>query len=134
MLIDDVRPLSEAAANHVSFIDTNKKYLAQLATTTAGACLVAPQLAERLPKTTAALITPQPYHGFARALLAVLPAVVASDGRQSAARPTSIRRRKLEDGVFIEPGAIVGAEAQIGRGTRIAAGAVVGARCRNWPR
>jgi UDP-3-O-[3-hydroxymyristoyl] glucosamine N-acyltransferase len=35
---------------------------------------------------------------------------------------------RLEDGVLIEPGAVVGAEAQIGRGTRIAAGAVIGSR------
>jgi UDP-3-O-[3-hydroxymyristoyl] glucosamine N-acyltransferase len=34
----------------------------------------------------------------------------------------------LEDGVRIEPGAVVGREAQIGRGTVIAAGAVVGYR------
>jgi UDP-3-O-[3-hydroxymyristoyl] glucosamine N-acyltransferase len=128
LLIDDVRPLSDAGANHVSFIDTNKKYLVQLDATVAGACLVAPQLAERVPKTTAALITPQPYHGFARALLLFYPQslhpMTAKPG-SPLVDPTA----QLEDGVFIEPGAVVGPEAQIGRGTRIAAGAVVGARC-----
>jgi UDP-3-O-[3-hydroxymyristoyl] glucosamine N-acyltransferase len=127
LLIDDVRPLSEAGANHVSFIDTNKKYLVQLDSTVAGACLVAPQLADRVPKTTSALITPQPYHGFARALLLFYPQArhpMAAKAGSPLVDPTAV----LEDGVFIEPGAVVGPEAQIGRGTRIAAGAVVGAR------
>jgi UDP-3-O-[3-hydroxymyristoyl] glucosamine N-acyltransferase len=128
VLIDDVRPLSEAASNHVSFIDNNKKYLVQLDTTAAGACLIAPQLAERLPITTAALITPQPYHGFAKALLLFYPKSLhpmVAKGGAADVDPSA----KIEDGAIIEPGAIVGAEAEIGRGTRIAANAVVGARC-----
>jgi UDP-3-O-[3-hydroxymyristoyl] glucosamine N-acyltransferase len=128
VLIDDVRPLSDAGANHVSFIDTNKKYLVQLDTTVAGACLVAPQLAERVPKSTATLVTPQPYHGFARALLLFYPQslhpMVANAGGP-AIDPTA----RLEDGVHIETGAIIGPDVQIGRGTRIAANAVIGARC-----
>ncbi len=127
LLIDDVRPLSEAGHNHVSFIDNNKKYLAQLATTMAGACLVAPQLAERLPKTTAALVTAQPYHGFARALHLFYPQSLQPMVARAGAPPVD-PSALLEDGVIIEPGAIVGPEAQIGRGTRIAANAVVGAR------
>lgn len=125
--IVDIRPLSEATADHLSFIDTNKKYLAQLDTTKAGACLIAPQLLARLPKGIAALLTPQPYHGFAKALHAFYPdsfrPMVAKPGAP-AIDPTA----KLEDGAEIEPGAIVGPEVQIGRGTRIAAGAVIGAR------
>ena len=128
LLIDDVRPLSEATANHVSFIDTNKKYLVQLDSTVAGACLVAPQLAGRVPKTTSALITPQPYHGFARALLFFYPQSLHPMAATPGAPPVDPSAR-LEDGVLIEPGAIVGPEAHIGRGTRIAAGAVIGARC-----
>ena len=127
LLIDDVRPLSESGANHVSFIDTNRKYLAQLDVTLAGACLVAPQLAERIPRTTAALITPQPYHGIARALLLFYPQSMHPMVANAGAPPVD-PTAKLEDGVIIEPGAIVGPQAQIGRGTRIAAGAVVGAR------
>jgi UDP-3-O-[3-hydroxymyristoyl] glucosamine N-acyltransferase len=128
VLIDDVRPLSDAGANHVSFIDTNKKYLVQLDTTVAGACLVAPQLAERVPKSTATLVTPQPYHGFARALLLFYPQslhpMVANVGG-----PAIDPSARLEDGVHIEAGAVIGPDVQIGRGTRIAANAVIGARC-----
>jgi UDP-3-O-[3-hydroxymyristoyl] glucosamine N-acyltransferase len=125
--IVDIRPLSEAKARHISFIDTNKKYLSQLDVTEAGACLIAPQLAARLPKTTAALLTPQPYHGFAKALHLFYPdslrPMVAKPGAP-AIDPTA----KLEEGAEIEAGAVIGAEAQIGRGTRVAAGAVIGAR------
>ncbi len=127
LLIDDVRPLSDAGANHVSFIDTNKKYLVQLDETIAGACLVAPQLAERVPKTTATLITPQPYHGFARALLLFYPHSLQPMAATPGA-PLVDPSAMLEDGVQIEPGAVVGPGAQIGRGSRIAAGAVIGAR------
>ncbi|MBR2534799.1 MAG: UDP-3-O-(3-hydroxymyristoyl)glucosamine N-acyltransferase [Hyphomicrobium sp.] len=127
LLIDDVRPLTDARENHVSFIDNNKKYLSQLDSTRAGACLIAPQLQSRLPASTEALVTPQPYHGFARSLLLFYPQSLqpmAAKPGAPAVDPTA----KLEDGVLIEPGAVIGAEAQIGRGTRIAAGAVVGSR------
>ncbi|MBY0562156.1 UDP-3-O-(3-hydroxymyristoyl)glucosamine N-acyltransferase [Hyphomicrobium sp.] len=124
--IDDVRPLSEAGPSHISFID-NKKYLSQLAATKAGACLVIPAIMDRVPAGTTALITKQPYHGFARALALFYPAamqpMVATAGAPPI-DPTAV----LEAGVMIEPGAIIGPEAQVGAGTRIAAGAVVGAR------
>jgi UDP-3-O-[3-hydroxymyristoyl] glucosamine N-acyltransferase len=124
--IVDVRPLSEAGPTHVSFID-NKKYLPQLDQTAAGACLVIPALASRVPTGTTALVTRQPYHGFARALALFYPSamhpMVTTPGA-GLIDPTA----QLEEGALIEPGAIVGREAQIGRGTRIAAGAVVGAR------
>ncbi|MFT3731478.1 MAG: UDP-3-O-(3-hydroxymyristoyl)glucosamine N-acyltransferase [Hyphomicrobium sp.] len=125
-LIEDVRPLSEAGAAHVSFID-NKKYLPQLDTTAAGACFVIPALASRVPKQTAALVTPQPYHGFARALALFYPGAMQPMVASAGATPID-PTAKLEDGVIIEPGVIVGREAQIGSGTRIAAGAVVGSR------
>lgn len=127
LLIDDVRPLSDAHENHVSFIDTNKKYLSQLDTTRAGACLIAPLIADRLPKSTAGLITPQPYHGFARSLVLFYPQSLHPMAARPEAPPVD-PTAKLEEGVLIEPGAVIGAEAQIGRGTRIAAGAVVGSR------
>lgn len=125
-LIEDVRPLSEAGPNHVSFIE-NKKYLTQLSTTAAGACLVMPSLVDRVPAGAAVLVTPQPYHGFARVLALFFPSamqpMVASPGA-----PPIDPSAKLEQGVIIEPGVVIGPGAQIGSGTRIAAGAVIGAR------
>ena len=127
LMIDDVRPLSEARAHHVSFID-NRKYLPQLEATAAGACLVAPPFAGRVPKATASLLTKLPYHGFARALALFYPtAMMPMVSRPGA--PAVDSSARLEEGVMVEPGAIIGPEAQIGRGTRIAAGAIIGARC-----
>ena len=103
------------------------KYLPQLATTAAGACLVAPALAARVPATTAALVTKKPYHGFARALTLFYPSALQPMAATPGAPPID-PTANLEDGVLIEPGAVIGREAQIGAGTRIAAGAVIGAR------
>src|SRR3569832_28840 len=111
-LIEDVRPLSEAGQLHVSIID-NKKYLPQLDNKAAGACFVIPRLADRVPASTIALVTPQPYHGFARALALFYPSAMhpmVASGGAAPIDPTA----HLEQGVIIEPGAIVGREAQIG--------------------
>jgi len=126
LLIDDVRALSDAGPTSIAFID-NKKYLPQLDTTLAGACLVAPALAARVPTATVALVTKQPYHGFARALLLFYPSAMQPLAANPGAAPVDPTAR-LEDGVLVEPGAVIGPEAQIGAGTRIAAGAVIGAR------
>jgi UDP-3-O-[3-hydroxymyristoyl] glucosamine N-acyltransferase len=125
-LIEDVRPLSDAGPASLAFID-NRKYLPQLDMTKAGACLVAPALEGRVPAGTAALITKQPYHGFARALTLFYPTALQPMVATPGAAPID-PSAELEEGVIIEPGAIIGREAQIGSGTRIAAGAIVGAR------
>lgn len=124
--ISDVCALSDAGPGEMTFLD-NRKYLPQLQTTRAGACLILPGLQERLPSGTTALLTKQPYHGFARALALFYPQAmhpqIATPG-QPAIDPSA----RMEEGAVIEPGAIIGREAQIGRGARIAAGAVIGAR------
>lgn len=127
-MIEDVRPLAEAGPSDLSFLD-NKKYLPQLAGSNAGACLVEPAFAARVGTGTNALITKAPYRGFALALAlfypqAMQPLVCGPNARQ-AVDPSAM----LEEGVIVEPGAIVGPQAMIGRGTIIAAGAVVGYRC-----
>lgn len=126
----DLRPLSEADAGHLTFID-NRKYLEQLGATRAGACIVAPAFAERLPAGIVALIMAAPYRGFALALQAfyptsLTPRTAASDVRENASpiHPTA----RIEEGAIVEPGAVIGREAWIGSGTTVAAGALVGYR------
>jgi UDP-3-O-[3-hydroxymyristoyl] glucosamine N-acyltransferase len=125
-LIEDVRTLADAGPRDLSFFN-NRKYADQLKATRAGACLVLPALADRVPATTGRLVTPDPYRGFAQALTLFYPdsrfCQVAPGGDQQVAATA-----ELEEGVIVEPGAVIGAEARIGRGTRIAAGAVVGYR------
>ena len=111
----------------ISPSSTTRNICPQLAKTAAGACLVAPALAGRVPAATTALVTKQPYHGFARALLLFYPDSLRR-WLPSPARRRSIPSAKLEDGVLVEPGAVIGPEARSAAGTRIAAGAVIGAR------
>ena len=130
MLLDDVRPLDGAGPRHVTFVD-NRKYLEALGSTRAGACLVAPAFAARVPESTVPIVVRAPYHGFALALQLFYPDAMTPKAAQFAAaagaslvHPSAI----VEDGAIIEPGAVVGREAAIGRGTIVAAGAVVGYR------
>jgi UDP-3-O-[3-hydroxymyristoyl] glucosamine N-acyltransferase len=115
----------------VCFLD-NPKYASQLDETRAGACFVQSKFTGRVPEGTAALITPEPYRAYAKALMLFYPEAgrpkttwetSASEGAQI--HPSA----RLEDGVIVEPGAVIGEEVQIGAGSRIAAGAVIGYRC-----
>jgi UDP-3-O-[3-hydroxymyristoyl] glucosamine N-acyltransferase len=124
--IVDVRPLLEAAEDAVTFVD-NRKYLAQLAGTRAGACFVHPGFAARMPAGTVALITPAPYRAFALSLALFYPDSRWSKVAGTGSAPIDTTA-VLEDGVIVEPGAIIGPEARIGRGSRIAAGAIIGSR------
>src|SRR5262249_41055983 len=92
-------------------------------------CLVAPAFANRVPASVAALVMAQPYRGFALALQhfypdAMLPKAAMARSGEPLIHPTA----RLEEEVRVEPGAVVGREAQIGRRTIIAAGAVIGYR------
>jgi len=130
-MLSDLRPLAEAGPAHLTFVD-NRKYLEQLATTRAAACIVAPAFADRLPAGVVALLMAGPYRGFALALQAFYPTSLKPktadyDAREAASAPIHPTAR-IEPGAIIEPGAVVGREALIGRGTTIAAGALVGYR------
>ncbi len=122
-----VQPLSEASAEHLSFFD-NRKYLPQLLVTRAGACLVAPQFADRVPSGTIALVTKTPYRAFAQALALFYPDAMRSKAAAGGAEERISPSAMIEEDVEIEPGAVIGPEARIGRGSRISAGAVVGYR------
>ena len=123
-LIVGVRTLADAGPDDVTFLD-NKKYLGALARTRAGACLIAPLFAAKLPSGTVGMFTEQPYRAFARALALFYP-----DARHPIVAQNSDnfvhQEAVIEEGAVVEPGAIVGPYAQIGAGTVIAAGAVIG--------
>lgn len=130
VLVHDVRPLDQAGPDDLTFID-NRKYLDALATTRAGFCLVAPALAARVPKSTMALTSPNPYRSFALCLQlyyadAMVPKAACFPATEDGllVHPTA----RIEPGAMIEPGAIIGREAEVGRGTTVAAGAVIGYR------
>lgn len=127
-LIEDVRTLADATPRDLGFLD-NRRYLPQAAETKAGACLIQPAFAERLPAGTAALTHRTPYRAFAMALQLFYPTALRSKALEAeAGAPLVHPTARIEAGARIEPGAMVGREAWIGRGTTVAAGAVVGYR------
>lgn len=128
--IHAVMPLDVAGQNHVTFFDS-PKYLKSYTKTRAAACFVAERYAERAPKGVTPLVTENPYRSFALALAmfypqALRPATMGSadEGFTDGIHPSA----KVEENVTVEPGAVIGPEVHIGKGTIIAAGATIGYR------
>ena len=127
--IRNVATLDDAAPGDLTFLH-NPKYAAQLAATTATACLVHADSRGAVPDGVIALVSDEPYRAFARALAKFYPgAVSVRHADEGPGAGTVSDSATIEDGAIVEAGAIIGPEAQIGRGTRICGGAVVGARC-----
>ena len=126
--IEDARPLDAAGPAHLTFLD-NRKYVPQLRTTSAAACLVVAELVPQVPTGTAALVTREPYRAFARTLARFYPGAGRPRTAEMGDEPGPVHSSAvLEEGVILEPGAVIGREARIGRGTLVAAGALVGYR------
>ena len=124
LLLSGVAPLQSAGPHEVSFLD-NRRYVPALQATKAGAVIVHPDLARHVPQGTEAILTPQPYLGWARVAALFHPppplrpgihprAVVAEDAR-------------VDPSAEIGPNAVVEAGVEIGPRCRIAPGAVIGA-------
>ncbi len=120
-------PLEVAGEGDLSFLD-NPKYVKHLAGLRAVACLCQARYAERVPDGVAVLETPEPYRAYSRYLALAFPSALRPAGFFGDSELAGIvhPQARLEEGVRIEPGAVVGAHAEIGRGTVISAGAVVG--------
>lgn len=125
-LIRAVKALDDATSADVSFFE-NRKYLAALQQTQAGAAFVTTKSVQRLPAKTVPLLTKDPYRSFAKALELFFPEAGHTKVAPGGEGLIDVSAQ-IEDGAVIEAGTIIGPEAQIGRGTRIAAGAVLGYR------
>jgi UDP-3-O-[3-hydroxymyristoyl] glucosamine N-acyltransferase len=125
--------LETAGPADIAYMD-NPKYTDALAATQAGLCLVAPRFADRVPAGTTALISPTPYHAFAKVLARFFPAALKPAsvfGLQGVAPGAFVHATAvLEAGVTVDPGAVVGPGAEIGAGTVIASHAVIGPQVR----
>src|SRR5437016_1227270 len=121
--------LDEAGPTHLTFFD-NLKYADQLASTKAGACLVSARFEASVPAHVAVLLAVKPFGAFVQ---------VAREWHRDALRPASWfgsdgiapsaiidPAAHLEDGVIVDPLAVIGADVEIGAGTVIGAGAVIG--------
>lgn len=133
LMLTGVAPLQNAGPDQVSFLD-NRKYAPLLATTHAGAVIVHPDLAARVPEGSAAIVTPEPYVAWAKvaALFHPLPPV------RPGIHPSSVigAAAAIDPSAEIGPLAVIGERAEIGPRCRIGPlavigpGVVLGADCR----
>lgn len=126
-LILGAAPLELAERGDLTFLD-NPKYVRHLAGTCASACLCQARYADRVPPDVAVLESAEPYRAYGEYLAAAYPGGLRPSGffGESDAEGIVHPEARLEEDVRVEPGAVVGARAEIGRGTVISAGAVVG--------
>jgi UDP-3-O-[3-hydroxymyristoyl] glucosamine N-acyltransferase len=132
-LIHGVAPLQNAGPDDVSFLD-NRRYAELLSTTKAGAVILHPDFADKVPSGTVALATPEPYVGWAKvsALFFPYPEAKAGIHPRAIVDKTAIVHHDAEIG----PGAVVDARAEIGAGTIIGPlavieeGVIIGEDCR----
>jgi UDP-3-O-[3-hydroxymyristoyl] glucosamine N-acyltransferase len=123
LLLRATAPLQLAGPDEVSFLD-NRKYLPALAETRAGAVIVHPDMAARVPATAAAIVTVEPYHAWARVAALFHPAPPVEPGTHPAAVVAPGAR--VDQSAEIGPLAVIGAQAEIGPRCRIGPGAVIG--------
>lgn len=121
-LISDVATLEHANADQISFL-YNAKYMQKARETKAGACLIRDDQARSLPEGVAALVTDEPYRGYAQVAAAFYPDAAEPNPAQPAHAGIAV-------GAFIDPDAELGDDCQIAPGAVIEVGARIGARCR----
>lgn len=128
-LLRGVAPLENAGPGDLAYMD-NPAYVGALAATKAAACLVTPRYASKVPSGTVALVTPQAYRVFAQVLAILFPSAMRPESSFAATgtSPGSFVHpsARLEHGVRVDPGAVIGPHAEIGSGTLIGAHSVIG--------
>ncbi|MCP5151226.1 MAG: UDP-3-O-(3-hydroxymyristoyl)glucosamine N-acyltransferase [Chromatiales bacterium] len=116
--VERVAPLGTAGVGCISFLH-NRRYRRFLPETRATAVILEPEHLSACP--TAALVTDNPYLGYARVATALAPAPQWPIGIDPSA--------SVSPDAVIDPRAHVGARAVIGARTRIGAGVFVGPGC-----
>ena len=133
LVLTGVAPLQVAGPAEVSFLD-NRRYLPVLAQTTAGAVIVHPDYAGRVPPGTVAIATAEPYLAWARVAALFYPAPPAKPGIHPSAvvDPDADIDPSAELGPLcvIEAQAVIGPRCRIGPGAIIGAGVRMGSDCR----
>ena len=117
-----VAPLQVARPDQVSFLD-NRKYIGALVATRAGAVIVHPSLSDQVPEGCVALVTREPYVGWARVAAMFHPGPSSQPGRH----PTAIVDASAVDDASVEigPYVVIGPRAEIAAGCRLGAFTVI---------
>jgi UDP-3-O-[3-hydroxymyristoyl] glucosamine N-acyltransferase len=118
-VIKTVAPLSHADRGAIAFLG-DRRHLAALDSTGAGAVFVPAAMAERAPGGVAVLTTRFPQAAWAMTATRLHPAIEADD--TAGVHPTA----ELEDGVRLGAGVVIGAGARVGRASVIGANTVIG--------
>ncbi|MDE8342276.1 MAG: UDP-3-O-(3-hydroxymyristoyl)glucosamine N-acyltransferase [Acidocella sp.] len=115
--VSGVAPLQTAGLDDISFLD-NRRYAEALDTTKAGAVIIHPDFTARVPVGTSALVTPEPYVGWAKISAQFFPPLIS----QAAVHPSAV----VDPAAIIDPSAEIGAGAVIGRAVEVGAGTIIG--------
>ena len=119
-----VSPLQTAGSGQISFLD-NRKYISALAATQAGAVIVHPQMVAHVPAGCAALVTSEPYVGWARVSALFHPAPPQTPG----VHPTAVvhETARIDPSAEIGPYAVISANVGIGAHCAVGPGVSIGA-------
>lgn len=123
IVLSHFKPLHEAGASDISFFD-NQLYKHGARSTQAAAVLIRERDASMLPEGVTAIITPQPYVSFAKALQLMYPQPTPDAGISQFAVVSG--KAQIHPTARIEPYAIVYENAVIGAHAHIGAHAVIG--------
>lgn len=123
LIIAGAAPLEWAKADQITYVGNNK-FLAGLANTRAGACILREDHAWRAPKGLALLHSRQPAIAYARIAQFFHPRRVAVPGIAAGAHVSP--DAQLDEGCEIWPGAVIGAGARLGKGVIVDTNAVIG--------
>lgn len=123
LLLEGVAPLQTAGPHEVSFLD-NRRYASALDQTSAGAVIVHPDMAARVPAGTVAIQTIEPYAAWARVAALFYPLPTVSPG----IHPSAIvaEEARVDPSAEVGPLSVIEAGAEIGPGCRIGPCAVIG--------
>ena len=133
LLLEGVAPLQTAVSSQVSFLD-NRRYASALDQTSAGAVIVHPDMAARVPAGSVAVQTIEPYAAWARVAALFHPLPPVCPGIHPAAIVAG--GAQVDPSAEVGPLAVIEAGAEIGPGCRIgpcaviARGVIVGRDCR----
>jgi UDP-3-O-[3-hydroxymyristoyl] glucosamine N-acyltransferase len=124
LMLHRIAPLSAASENDVSFCINNRKYLPALAATHAAAVIVHPDMKDRVPEATVAIIASDPLVAWARVAALFHPLPPASPG----VHPSAIVAvsAKIDPTTEVGPFAVIGENVVIGPRGRVGAMAVIG--------
>jgi UDP-3-O-[3-hydroxymyristoyl] glucosamine N-acyltransferase len=131
--VTGIAPLQTAGPDDISFLD-NKRYAPLLEQTRAGAVIVAPAMRPRVPPDCVALVTPEPYVGWARVAALFHPEPPPNPGIHPSALVAADAEidSSAEIGPFVvvQSGARIGAHTAIAPFALIGCGVVLGQHCR----